>query len=105
MPNNQGREIARLSTASSDELVPFIGSICREHAVNEGLPTSEVDDCETEFIARMILRSDVRLRSMLAVGCSAWVHVCARNFARGYRRRVTTPAEDRPSAGLADCAK
>lgn len=60
----------------------------RYHAVREGVPKAEVDDCEMTFVERMLLRGTEEPVLAGMVESDAWLHRCAKNHARNYRRNT-----------------
>jgi|SRR5579872_4670580 len=71
---------------SGGVLVPFLTRIGGHHALRAGLTREDVEDCAITFVERMFLRNETLLRARLSDGSVQWLHVCARNHARSFRR-------------------
>jgi RNA polymerase sigma factor (sigma-70 family) len=56
------------------------------HALREGVPSAEVDDCGMTFVERMLLSGGNSAEQPLEGRGDAWLHRCAQNHARNYRR-------------------
>jgi DNA-directed RNA polymerase specialized sigma24 family protein len=73
--------------ACAQEIVDKMIHLGRYHAVREGVPQSDVDDCELTFVENMLL-SGANWASPTAKPCDTWLHRCAQNHARNFRRSV-----------------
>jgi RNA polymerase sigma factor (sigma-70 family) len=69
-------------------ILPKMFRLGRFHAVREGVPLSELEDCETTFVERMLLIAEEPEFYMSSVLREAWLHRCARNHARNFRRHI-----------------
>lgn len=60
-------------------------------ARQQGVPPGELEDCALEFVARMLVAAPARWEGLAQGaepdGFAAWIHRCAVNHARTYRRR------------------
>lgn len=70
------------------EIILLLGRTGRRHALREGVPSGEVEDCEITFVEKMLLQHEGEVRTKIAGNQWAWLHLCARNHARNFLRDV-----------------
>src|SRR5258708_2651403 len=82
----------KISEPAEDDLrktLQKLTRVGRYHAVREGVPRAEVDDCEVTFVERMLLQGLARAHHQGSACREAWLQKCAQNHARNYRRHIT----------------
>lgn len=81
------RKTVDTTAANHYEIVQKMISLGRFHAMREGVPQVELEDCEVTFVERMLLRGVARGSAGSGLSDS-WLHRCAQNHARNYRRHL-----------------
>ena len=95
----------RKSGCPYDVLVPYLSYLGRATARKMGVHPEDLDICERTFVENMILLNERKMRSLIASGSFGWIHSCARDHARAFRRelqhyRCRTPVARKRSNGL-----